>query len=112
MLGPFSQLLFYYHPGIPLMKSLLFNKISGVGLIQFFQYMLNFIVIFIYFLYKPQYIYFYGEIINGIMGMLFRCMGIGIKYATFDPEYIEIIKNIPIDDATSRKKNFLADWKI
>jgi hypothetical protein len=65
-----------------------------------------------YYIRPSKNIYLYSELIYIYIGMLFRSATIAMKYATFDPDYVELIKKKRLTIEELSSKIFLASWLL
>ncbi|EAS06078.1 transmembrane protein, putative (macronuclear) [Tetrahymena thermophila SB210] len=109
-LGPLSNpILYKFGKGLP--RNLMFWGMNRGFYYQFLYYLMSATALILYFYYRPHYVFFQSEIIYLIIGMLYRIFTIVVKYATFDPSYIEAIKEHTFDAKDLMSNFFLLDWR-
>ncbi|KAL4479117.1 hypothetical protein ABPG72_008947 [Tetrahymena utriculariae] len=109
-LGPFSNpILYQFGKGLP--RNLMFWGMNRGFYYQLLYYFLSATSIILYFYYLPRYVLLQSELVYLIIGMLYRIFTISVKYATFDPSYIEAIREHIFDAKDLLSNFFLLDWR-
>ncbi|KAL4432700.1 hypothetical protein ABPG74_011521 [Tetrahymena malaccensis] len=109
-LGPLSNpILNKFGKGLP--RNLMFWGMNRGFYYQLLFYFLSASAIILYGYYRPHYVLFQSEIVYLIIGMLYRIFTISVKYATFDPSYIEAIRDHIFDPQDLMSNFFLYDWR-
>lgn len=94
VLGPLAFIPLLIKPGMALVKNLFFIGFNKLYFLQTFFYVINFTSIFLFFYLRDstQNVYLYGEILYLTFTMAVRICLIAIKYGTFEPIKITLIK--------------------
>ncbi|KAL4454340.1 hypothetical protein ABPG74_012297 [Tetrahymena malaccensis] len=107
--GPLSIFIIKFF-GKSLPNNLIFTLRSQPQFYQFLFFLFTFCTYTLYYIFDCPNIYFQSEVMLEIAVILIRCISIAIKYATFDPVKIRVIRNEKITLKEIFSDFYLVDW--